>query len=474
VSRVSAVEGGGSLMVAWRLAGRRVLVVGGGPIAADRVRAVLEADADVVLVAPRVVPELRARVERGEAGWRERRVAPEDLDGADMVLVAVDDEHVGAWVSEACRARRIPVSVADQPGRCDFWFPSVVRDGPVQIAVSTGGNAPALARRLRERIAAALPAGTGEAVARFGRLRQTIRTVPGEARARMAFLADVAARWSWDRLAQLDDGDIAALTDAYASGTPAVTPSASSVGRIRLVGAGPGDPDLLTVAAARALSEADLVLADRRVPDAVLALVHGELVIARKAPGRSRAAQDELDAAGIAAVRAGRDVVRLKIGDPFVLGRGGEEIAAYRAAGVEPEVIAGLSSALYAPLAAAVPATMRGHADRVLIATGSAGGDGALAQVPAFDPDTTVVLLMAVGHLPALPDALAAAGWPADWPAAIVERASWPDQRVSRGTVGALGEIGAAVGVRAPAVVVLGRVVEALAQPAGAAAAASA
>ncbi|MEZ4237213.1 MAG: bifunctional precorrin-2 dehydrogenase/sirohydrochlorin ferrochelatase [Myxococcota bacterium] len=230
MSAVGPVAGGGSLLVAWRLGGRRVVVVGGGPIAAERVRAVLGADGDVTLVAPSAVAELRARAARGELRWVPRRVREADLDGAEMVLVAVDDEAVGSWVSAGCRARRIPVSVADQPARCDFWFPAVLRDGPVQIAVSTGGNGPALARRLRDRIARALPADVGEAVQRFGALRQAVRAVVPDARRRMALLADAAARTSWSRMASLSVEDVLGQREVADPGRA----------RIRLVGAGPG------------------------------------------------------------------------------------------------------------------------------------------------------------------------------------------------------------------------------------------
>jgi uroporphyrin-III C-methyltransferase len=450
------IEGGASLMVAWRLQGCRVLVVGGGPMATERVRAVLAADGQVVLVSPTVPRELRQRSARGELVWHPRRWQPTDLDGISMVLAAPDSDS--ELLARAARARHIPVHVADKPELCDFWFPSVHRDGPVQIAVSTNGTGPALARRLRERLTAALPHGVGEAARRFGQLRRALREVEGEASARMAFLAQVASSWAWDRLSRLEDREVSELASRYRAGLPAQTARPPRRGRIRLVGAGPGDPELLTLAAARALEEADLVLADRLLPDAILARVRGELRIARKPPGGAQEGQDELDRAGIEAARAGLDVVRLKCGDPFVFGRGGEEILEYRAAGLEPEVIPGVTSALAAPLAAGIPATLRGWADRVVIATGQ-GGQGRTPTLPPFDPSATVLLLMAVGLLPELPARLSELGWPLDWPAAIVERGTHPDQRVERTTLAGLALVQS---VRAPAVIVLGRVTSAL------------
>ncbi|MEN0065139.1 MAG: uroporphyrinogen-III C-methyltransferase [Myxococcota bacterium] len=445
------------MIVAWRLHTRQVLVVGGGTVAAGRIVAALEADGVVTVVAPEATPEIRQRAERGEVTWRPRRFHPSDLDQADLVLTAMDDEAQSAWIAKACRGLRIPVNVADVPDLCDFWFASMHRDGPVQIAVSTNGTGPALSRRIRQRIARALPDRLGEASAAFGRLRRAIRSAdpaPANAARRMSWLTELATHANWSWIANLDDSELADLTARYLAGRPPPTAAPlRSATVIRLVGAGPGDPRWLTVAARDSLRDADLVLADRLVPDAILDLVEGELRIARKRKGNADEAQDSLDRQAIEAARAGRVVVRLKCGDPFVFGRGGEEVARYRAAGLDAEVLPGVSSALAAPALAGIATTHRGLADRVLVCTGHGQGSRQ-PDVPAYRPDTTVVMLMAIGRLPTLSDELRAAGWPADWPAAIVERASHPDQRVTHTVVGGL----ASTKAQAPGILVIGRV----------------
>ncbi|MBX2801463.1 MAG: uroporphyrinogen-III C-methyltransferase [Myxococcales bacterium] len=457
----AAVEGGGSLLVAMRVAGERVLVVGGGEVATGRVALSLAADADVHVVAPSASPTLQARARSGEITWHQRPYRQRDLLGAAAVMVAIDDVELSERIARSCRRRRIAVNVADVPDLCDFWFTSVWRDGPVQIAVSTNGRAPGLARRIRQRIEAALPTDVGAAAEGFSRIRARVRAARPEAaalQARMAWLTQLGRSWGWSRLASVDEHVVDALVQRFTAGQPPKeAPPVATAGRIRLVGAGPGDPELLTVAAGRALREAHVVFADRLVPDAILALVTGELRIVRKRHGTADRVQSRLDEQVLREAAAGRDVVRLKSGDPFVFGRGEEELTAYRAHGIAAEVIPGITSALAAPALAGIPATRRGAADRVLIAT-AAGQRHTLPALPRFDADTTVVLLMGVGRLPDLPRQLAAVGWPADWPAAIVERGGHPDARRTTTRVGELARVARRVGVRAPAVIVLGRV----------------
>ena len=447
-----------SLMLAFRLESKRVIVIGAGEVAAGRVQLALDAKADVVVIAPQLGHALTLRHHREEFTWWPRAWEPGDEADAAMVLVAVDDPEVGPEVAARCRAQKIPVNVADVIPLCDFWFPSVHRDGPVQIAVSTNGTGPALARRIRERIARALPHDLGDALTRFGALRTAVRQAdpaPQSSTRRMAWLTSVAETFSWRRLAALSETGIQGLVEAYQRYLPPKPQATASSGRIRLVGAGPGDPGLLTVAAAQALAEADVVFADRLVPDAILDQVKGEVRIVRRPPGQAQAAQHTLDAAVLHEVRAGRDVVRLKSGDPNVFGRAAEELAAYRALGIEGEVIAGVSSALAGPAAAGISPTLRGVADRVLIAT-AAGKNGTVPRLPAFAPDLTVVLLMGIGRLPRLSDELNGLEWPSTWPAAIVERATQPDSHTTWTTVGDLSET---TGVVSPAVIILGRVV---------------
>ncbi|MCC7383066.1 MAG: uroporphyrinogen-III C-methyltransferase [Deltaproteobacteria bacterium] len=228
-------------------------------------------------------------------------------------------------------------------------------------------------------------------------------------------------------------------------------------GRVSLVGAGPGDPELLTFAAHRALVEADLVVADRLIPPAILALVSGDLYVAPKQPGCADEAQEEIERRVIDAARSGLDVVRLKAGDPAIFGRTGEELAVFARAGLTTRVIPGISSVTAASAAAQIPLTLRGVADRVTVITGH-GAAGRHAALPRFDPDVTLVLLMAVARAGEIATGLVTRGWPRTTPVAIIERASQPDERVTRTPLGSLGTAVVREQVRSPAVIVVGAV----------------
>jgi len=249
---------------------------------------------------------------------------------------------------------------------------------------------------------------------------------------------------------------------------PEHAPVGQPLGNVTLVGAGPGDPDLLTVAAHKALVSADVVVADRLVSQEVLELVqNGELKVARKLPGCALEAQREIYRWCAEAVLAGKNVVRLKIGDPFVFGRGGEEVLEFRRLGVEPKVIPGISSALAGPLAAGIPVTHRGIANRVVFCTGM-NKDEAVPDVPPYHKEQSCVFLMAVGRLAELVEALQSDGYPDSTPVAIIERATTPRERTLRSDLAnVVGDAGAAE-VKPPAIIVVGGVVLALADPSAA------
>jgi len=252
------------------------------------------------------------------------------------------------------------------------------------------------------------------------------------------------------------------IVDAHLLGNlPEHLEPGTHLGEVTLVGAGPGDPDLLTVAALKALKTADLVVADRLVSAEILELVEGELKVARKLPGCAHEAQREIFRWCVEALLEGKNVARLKIGDPFVFGRGGEEVIEFRRLGFEPKVIPGISSALAGPLAAGIPVTHRGVANRVVFMTGN-GKDDSIPQLAPFHPEQTCVFLMAVGRLRELTADLAKNGYPASTPVGIVERATTPRERTVRGTVEDIADIAEQERVQAPAIIVVGDVVNAL------------
>ncbi|MBI1376257.1 MAG: uroporphyrinogen-III C-methyltransferase [Frankiales bacterium] len=388
------------------LAGRRVLVVGGGPVAARRATALVAAGAVVEVVAPWLCEPLAALVADRAVTWHPREYADGDIDGAWLVHTATGEPGTDAAVASAAEAARVWCVRADDAGSSAAWTPAVARaaDG-VLVAVSGGGD-PGRARALRDAVAAALDTGTLP-------LRAT--------RPRRA----------------------------------------TGPGTVHLVGGGPGDAGLLTVRGRRLLALADVVVVDRLAPRGVLEELgpHVEVVDCGKAPGHHQLTQDEINDLLVDRALRGLDVVRLKGGDPFVLGRGGEEALACRAAGVPVEVVPGVTSAVSVPAAAGIPVTHRGIASSFALVSahdGIAPVEAAAAQHPA---STTLVLLMGVRLLRDSATALVRAGRDATTPVAVVERGWTSRQRTTVGTLADIADLAAARAVESPAVVVVGDVV---------------
>ncbi|MDG4841158.1 uroporphyrinogen-III C-methyltransferase [Micromonospora sp. WMMD967] len=426
-----------------RLDGRRVVVVGGGAVATRRVPALLDAGADVLLVAPELTPALRARADAGRLHWVPRRFAPEDLDGAWLVQVAIDDPVAAASVSALAAERRIFCVRADDRSAATAWTPAVTRHGPVTVAVLGGGD-PRRAMTVRDAIRDLLAA----------------RLAPGG-----------SARPQ----SQSDTEVTSAAIGATAAGTPGATgapgdigaPAGRQVGRVALVGAGPGDPELITVQGWRLLTEADVVVADRLVPGLLLDELRPdvELVDASKIPYGPSRAQEEINQILVDRALAGAFVVRLKGGDPYVFGRGGEELLACAEAGVPVTVVPGVTSSIAAPAAAGIPVTHRGVAHEFTVVSGHLAPD-APASLVRWDALAglrgTLVILMGLKNLAAISETLIAHGRPPQTPAAVVQEATTGAQRVLRSTLDAVAADVLAADLRPPAVVVVGDVVHTL------------
>ena len=381
------------------VAGRRVVVVGGGPVAARRTRALVAAQADVYVVTPSLCEDLTDLVSDGLVTWEPRDYATGDLVGAWLVHTATGDRLTDDLVSTDAEAARTWCVRADDASRSAAWTPAVTRAGDVTVAVTAGGD-PRRATTLRDAIALALD--TGELP-----LRPHRRAVTG---------------------------------------------------RVALVGGGPGDPGLITTRGRRLLAEADVVLVDRLAPRALLDQLDPSVVVVDvgKTAGHHPLPQEEINRLLVSHAQEGRRVVRLKGGDPFVLGRGGEEALACVAAGVPVEVVPGVTSAVAVPAAAGIPVTHRGLARQVTIASGHEGLDWAsLARV-----EGTLVLLMGVSTLGAAADSLIAHGKSADTPAAVVESGCTAGQRTTTGTLATIAALARERGVQPPAVVVIGDVVD--------------
>ncbi|HEV7184723.1 MAG TPA: uroporphyrinogen-III C-methyltransferase [Leifsonia sp.] len=391
-----------------RLAGREVLVVGGGPVAARRASGLVAAEAIVTVVAPEASEPLTDLVRAGSVTWIARGYRPGDLDGKWLVHTATGDRTVDeAVLADATEARVWCVDASDHEASA-AWVPAVTRRSGVTIAVAADGD-PRRAMAVRDAIASAL-----------------------------------------------DDGTVAPFEKAPA---PASRPRREDfpAGTVALVGGGPGHPDLITVRGRELLAQADVVVADRLGPRGLLAGLSDRATIidVGKLPGHHPVPQEEINATLVRYARAGHRVVRLKGGDPYVLGRGGEELEFCRAAGIAVQVIPGVTSAISAPALAGIPVTHRGVAAGFTVVT----GHDQLAQLPGAR-DHTVILLMGVSGLARSAATLAAGARGADCPVAIIEDAYGTGERVTVGTLATIGRQAETVGVRSPAVVIVGDVVD--------------
>ncbi len=378
-----------------RLAGRTVVVVGGGVVGTRRVRGLIEVGARVVVISPAVTDELSRLADAGEIEWFDREFQSGDLDGAWLAHTATGVADVDALVTAEAEAHQILTVNAAEAEKSTAWVPAIARHGAL-TAAAFGGGEPRRATALRDQIVSSV----------FNEQPQI-------------------------------------------------------AGTVALIGGGPGNPELITLRAKKLLAGAEVVVFDRLsprqlvdelAPRAVSGLV--ELIDVGKAPDNHPVPQDEINAILVREAKAGKRVVRLKGGDPYVFGRGGEELIACAEAGVEVEVVSGISSSISVPAIAGIPVTHRGIATSFTVVT----GHEAVLNIPG-GRDHTVVILMGVSTLAESADALATEGRGSDCPVAIIEDGFGPNQRVTIATLGTIASIAEALGIKAPAVIVIGDVV---------------
>jgi uroporphyrin-III C-methyltransferase / precorrin-2 dehydrogenase / sirohydrochlorin ferrochelatase len=419
-----------------KLEGRPGLLVGGGNVALEKINSLLLTGLRLRVIAPEANVEIRRLAESGLLEWIERRFDPTDLDGNFVVIAATDDPEVNATVYRESVRRGILVNSVDDPPHCDFYFGSIVRRGDMQIAISTAGESPAVAQRIRREIDALLSTDIGPWLTELGRLRREILATLPAGEDRKALLHQLAER-------------------QFFKPSPTVTPTQQHAeGKVFVVGAGPGDPDLLTVKALRLIQSAEVILHDDLVTDAILELAGegAEIVNVGKRCGTKNITQKEIHALMIAHAEAGRRVVRLKSGDPLIFGRAAEEMSALAQAGVAFEVVPGITAAFAA--AAAIPCSLtdRNAASNVIFSTGHHAQSHNYAPVPELEDATRIV------YMPGRDLSLLALEWlqeglPADFPCAIVSHAAQPGQQVQRTT---LGELGNAHPTQSPSLLIAG------------------
>ena len=444
---------------------RRALVVGGGDPAARKIELLLAAGAQVSLIAETVGGEITQLIADGRVCWAGRRFEAEELAGMSIVIVASDDALLQGRVSHAAQVRGVPVNVVDTPALSTFIMPAIVDRGPITIAISTGGMAPALARKLRAEIERALPATIGR-LARFAEIfRAQVRRTLAEPRVRRLF---------WDRIFDGRVGELALAGDEIAArrelirlldlsrGDSTRSDRAPAQGMVHLVGAGPGDADLLTLKAHRLLQRADVIVYDRLVSPEVLATARrdAERIFVGKRRGHHAVSQQEINDRLVALARAGKSVVRLKGGDPLVFGRGGEEIEALTAAGIVVEVVPGITAALGCAASAGIPLTHRDHAQACVFVAGHTK-DGAMAlDWPMLArPRQTVVIYMAAEGLPAIARQLTQHGLPSSTPIALIENGTTERERRIVGTLGTIERQAMRAQLDGPTLCIIGEVV---------------
>ena len=434
------------------------LLVGGSQAAEPKARLLLRAGARLVVVATALTPGLRELVGEPGVTWRRRAFREDDLDGMRLVIIAADDEALARTVAGAARQRGIPVNAVDRRSLCSFILPSILDRSPLVAAVSTSGAAPILARILRARLETIIPAEFGRLARFIGEFRPAVlRRITDPALRRRFFEGIVDGPIGEQVLAGREDDARGALESALAE-----CEGAGTAGEVYLVGAGPGDPDLLTFRALRLMQKADVVVYDRLVSKAVLDLTRrdAERIYAGKQPGYHAIPQHEINDLLARLALAGKRVLRLKGGDPFIFGRGGEEIETLAALGVPFQVVPGITAASGCAAYAGIPLTHREYAQSCIFVTGRRKiGEETLDWDSLVRPNQTVVIYMGLAGLEPICNGLLRHGLPPDTPAALIEQGTTSAQAVHTGTVGTLASIIEGKRPRAPTLVIVGEVV---------------
>jgi uroporphyrin-III C-methyltransferase/precorrin-2 dehydrogenase/sirohydrochlorin ferrochelatase len=441
------------------LTAQKVLIVGGGEVALRKLALLTRAGAKVTVVAPQLLPEFSEQAAAGKISVAVREFVPGDLDGARLVIVATSRRAVNRWIAALSEGRGIPVNVVDDREASRFIVPALIDRDPVLVAISTGGASPVLARRLRERLEALIPKRFGELALWLQALRRTARWRLRGTDARRRYFEHIVDGAAARRFVAGDTHGAESLAQqllARTSGSPRES------GEVTLVGAGPGDPELLTLKALRALQDADVILHDRLVPRAVLDMARRDAtqICVGKAAGGLGSTQAEINALLIEHASQGKRVVRLKGGDPFIFGRGGEELQALQKAQIRFSVIPGITAAAGCAAYAGIPLTHRDYAHSVTFVTGHGDGDGGEPDYQALaKPGITAVFYMGLARVEHIAARLVQHGAPEALPAALIAQGTLENQRVITGTLATIAAAAARAGLESPALLVVGEVV---------------
>ncbi len=434
------------------LKNKPVLLVGGGPVAARKARLLSRAGARLTIVAPDLGDELAGLVDRGRASHRNRRFRADDINGHWLVVSATDNPAVDGNVYRLATEQNVFCNAVDDKASCSYITPAIVDRSPLMVAISSGGSAPVLARRVRAKLETLLPQRLGELAAAADRWRDRVK-------AQLTTFTDRLRFWEryFDAPFDTSQPENPEVRLARLLGDSTV----DSAGEAWLVGAGPGDPELLTIRALQCLQAADVILHDRLVSPAILDLARrdAERISVGKTVGCRANSQEEINALLVSLVAEGKRVCRLKGGDPFIFGRGGEEAEALDVAGLSWRVVPGITAAAGCAAATGIPLTHRDAAQSVVLVTAHGKESVDTLDWPSLARDRqTLAVYMGVSRYPVLSGKLIENGRAPDTPIAIIEKGTTPEQRVIRGTLGQLALVAKAHKVQAPAMLIVGEV----------------
>jgi uroporphyrin-III C-methyltransferase / precorrin-2 dehydrogenase / sirohydrochlorin ferrochelatase len=441
-----------------KVEGRRVVVVGGGAEAAAKIRLLAETNAEIVVYAPSLDKETGADLIAARGDWRGPRPALADLSGAALVFAATGTEESDREMFALAHEAGVPINCVDRPELCDFYTPAIVNRAPLAVAVGTEGVAPVLSRHVRARIESMLAPAFGDLAGLADRLRERVTRVLRSGDDRRRYWAKF---FSGSVAEKVFAGDVV-TAENEALRLLEIDPVRS--GHVSLVGAGPGAEDLLTLRAQRALQEADVIVYDRLVPEAVVKQGRRDArrIYVGKAKGAHAVTQDEINAIIINEARAGRRVVRLKSGDPLIYGRAGEEIAALRASGISFDIVPGITAAFAAAAETEIPLTLRDSSSALVFVTGQdADGETLPGWASVALTGATVAVYMGRSVAAKVAARLIEAGLAASTPVAVIENASRPDRRAYAGRLDELARIAGQPELTGPILMIVGDVVAA-------------
>lgn len=441
--------------------GKPCLVVGGGEIATRKVNTLLKAGGNVTVMSLELTEELRAFVEAGRIDWLTEPFDSESIGTYSLVVAATSDTALNEKISEAIRSKHGLINVVDNPKYCNFIFPAIVDRTPLVLAISSGGAAPVLVRQIRTRLEALIPCGYGRLAQWAKRWRQRVRQTLSEPSQR---------RKLWEAL--FDDRMLVECVlqnrieeaNAHLEKHLDATISSPKKGIVFLVGAGPGDPDLLTLRALRLIQEADVVVYDRLVSKEIIALIRqdAEKIHVGKQSRSHTLPQRDINQLLATLARQGKRVVRLKGGDPLLFGRGGEEIETLAAEEIPFQIVPGITAAFGCAAYAGIPLTHRDYAQSCTFLTGHLQENRLLNPdwKQWVRPNQTLIFYMSLQSLSELCTGLIEHGCPDDWPAALIQQGTTPQQKVLTGTLSTLPDIVSCSEVKAPTLLIVGKVVE--------------